>query len=666
MTMEELIIRNIKTLGIDMIKKAGSGHPGIVLDAAPIMYTLFSRHLLYNVNDPHWLNRDRFVLSSGHGSALLYATMFLCGYPITLDDLKQFRVYGSKTPGHPEYGVTEGVEVSTGPLGQGIATAVGMALGEEILENRYVLEIGEKRKKIEKMFDYHVFCLCGDGDLMEGVALEAIALAGTWKLNHLILLYDCNSVSLDGDTTHTLNEDILKHFDACGWETLSVSNGNDIKELDRALDKAKKSDRPVFIRIKTKIGEGSLLEGTNAVHGKVLDDQDIAQLKQKLGMPDTPFYYHEGAKQVFTGLLAKNTSAKYQEWATEYRQYQTSHQEEIPKDLQFLFQRESLDPIEKIEWELPDLEEKIALRDLNHMVMERISKELPSLIGGSADLSVSTKTYIKDGGDIFPENKYLGKNIWFGVREHAMGAILNGLALTGFRPYGSTFLAFSDYLKPALRMTSLMNLPITYIFTHDDITIGSDGPTHQPVEQLAMLRATPNLNVYRPCDMKEIIGCWHDILKRRKPSALIVSKNQVSTISTSNPMEVERGGYIIGKEQNVVHAILIATGAEISTALRLKEVLLEEAGIDLRVVSMVCMEHFLEQPKEYQEQVLIPYTKVFVLEYASSLCWHRFVYNDQYLFTVDDFGSSGSKEDVLKARHLDFDSIKEKMIHMIK
>ena len=332
MTMEELIIRNIKTLGIDMIKKAGSGHPGIVLDAAPIMYTLFSRHLLYNVNDPHWLNRDRFVLSSGHGSALLYATMFLCGYPITLEDLKQFRVYGSKTPGHPEYGVTEGVEVSTGPLGQGIATAVGMALGEEILENRYVLEIGEKRKKIEKMFDYHVFCLCGDGDLMEGVALEAIALAGTWKLNHLILLYDCNSVSLDGDTTHTLNEDILKHFDACGWETLSVSNGNDIKELDRALDKAKKSDRPVFIRIKTKIGEGSLLEGTNAVHGKVLDDQDIAQLKQKLGMPDTPFYYHEGAKQVFTGLLAKNTSAKYQEWATEYRQYQTSHQEEIPKD----------------------------------------------------------------------------------------------------------------------------------------------------------------------------------------------------------------------------------------------------------------------------------------------------------------------------------------------
>lgn len=666
MTMEELIIRNIKTLGIDMIKQAGSGHPGIVLDAAPMMYTLFSKHLLFNVNDPHWLNRDRFVMSSGHGSALLYATMYLCGYHLSLDDLKQFRKYGSKTPGHPEYGVTEGVEVSTGPLGQGIATAVGLALGEKILENRFLIHRTDKKNKMEKMFDYHIYCLCGDGDLMEGIAQEAISLAGSWKLNNLIVLYDCNSVSLDGDTKHTLDEDILKRFEACGWETLSVSNGNDVKDIDRALDKAKRSSMPTMIRVKTKIGDGSLLEGTNAVHGKVLDEQDMAQLKQKLGMPDTPFYVHEGAKNTFTASLAQHTSVKYQEWANEYRQYQQETGEELPKELKFLLKRDETIDLSKKEWLLPDPEDKIALRDLNHMVLEELAKSFDYLIGGSADLASSTKTYLKDYPDILNETHYLGKNIWFGVREHAMGAILNGLALTGFHPYGSTFLAFSDYLKPALRMSALMNLPVTYIFTHDDITIGSDGPTHQPVEQLATLRATPNLDVYRPCDMKEVIGCWNEILKHNRPSALILSKNPVTTVNTSDMGKVQFGAYVIAPERQVLHAILIATGPEVQMALRLKEKLYHEQGIDIRVVSMVCMEKFLEQPKEYQEEVLTPYIKTFVLEYSSSLSWYRFVYNDKFLFTIDTFGASGSKDDVLKAHQLDFDSILKRMIELIK
>ena len=664
MTMEELIIRNIKTLGIDMIKEAESGHPGIVLDAAPMMYTLFAKHFIYNTNDPHWLNRDRFVLSSGHGSALLYATMFLCGYPLTLDDLKKFRKYGSKTPGHPEYGITEGVEVSTGPLGQGIATAVGLALGEKILENNFTIE--NKKNKTEKMFDYHVYCLCGDGDLMEGVALEAISLAGTWKLNHLIVLYDCNSVSLDGDTKHTLNEDIVKRFEACHWNVLEVDNGNDIKDIDRALEKAKKSSQPTLIKIKTKIGDGSLLEGTNAVHGKVLDDQDMIQLKHKLGMPETPFYYHEGAKKTFTSFLANHTSSKYQEWANEYRTYQSEAGEELPKQLKFLFHRDEFIDLSKLDWQLPDEEEKIALRDVNQIVMEEIAKHYPYLLGGSADLATSTKVYLKNYPDIVNENNYVGRNIWFGVREHAMGAILNGLALTGFHPYGSTFLSFSDYLKPAIRMTALMDLPVTYIFTHDDITIGSDGPTHQPVEQLAMLRAIPNLNVYRPCDMKEIIGCWNEIFKSKKPSAIILSKNPVQTISNSSIDQVANGAYIIGKERNTLHGILIATGCEVQTALRLKEKLYHEEGIDIRVVSMVCMENFLKQPKEYQEHILTPYIKTFVLEYSSSLSWYRFVYNDKFLFTMDNFGASGSKDDVLKANQLDFDSILNKMIDIIK
>lgn len=666
MTMEELIIRNIKTLGIDMIKQAGSGHPGIVLDAAPMMYTLFSKHLLFNVNDPHWLNRDRFVLSSGHGSALLYATMYLCGYHLSLDDLKQFRKYGSKTPGHPEYGVTEGVEVSTGPLGQGIATAVGLALGEKILENRFLIHRTDKKNKMEKMFDYHVYCLCGDGDLMEGIAQEAISLAGSWKLNNLIVLYDCNSVSLDGDTKHTLDEDILKRFEACGWETLSVSNGNDVKDIDRALDKAKRSSMPTIIRVKTKIGEGSLLEGTNAVHGKVLDDQDMAQLKRKLGMPDTPFYIHDGAKNTFTAALAQHTSAKYQEWANEYRQYQQETGEELPKELKFLLNREDVIDLSKREWALPDPEDKIASRDLNHMVLEELAKTYDYLIGGSADLASSTKTYLKDYPDILNETHYIGKNICFGVREHAMGAILNGLALTGFHPYGSTFLSFSDYLKPALRMSALMSLPVTYIFTHDDITIGSDGPTHQPIEQLATLRTTPNLDVYRPCDMKEIIGCWNEILKQNKPSALILSKNPVTTVISSDIEKVHFGAYIIAPERSVLHAILIVTGPEVQTALRLKEKLYHEQGIDIRVVSMVCMEKFLEQPKEYQDEILTPYIKTFVLEYSSSLSWYRFVYNDKFLFTIDTFGASGSKDDILKAHRLDFDSVLQRMIELIK
>ena len=300
------------------------------------------------------------------------------------------------------------------------------------------------------------------------------------------------------------------------------------------------------------------------------------------------------------------------------------------------------------------------------MVLEELAKSFDYLIGGSADLASSTKTYLKDYPDILNETHYLGKNIWFGVREHAMGAILNGLALTGFHPYGSTFLAFSDYLKPALRMSALMNLPVTYIFTHDDITIGSDGPTHQPVEQLATLRATPNLDVYRPCDMKEVIGCWNEILKHNRPSALILSKNPVTTVNTSDMEKVQFGAYVIAPERQVLHAILIATGPEVQMALRLKEKLYHEQGIDIRVVSMVCMEKFLEQPKEYREEVLTPYIKTFVLEYSSSLSWYRFVYNDKFLFTIDTFGASGSKDDVLKAHQLDFDSILKRMIESIK
>lgn len=655
--MDREIIANIKTLGIDMIKEAGSGHPGIVLGAAPIIYTLYAKHMNINVNDEKWLNRDRFVMSAGHGSALLYATLFMAGYSLTIEDLKNFRTIHSKTPGHPEVGITPGVDMSTGPLGQGIASAVGMAIAEKKLEYETKLKNGKS------LIQHKVYVLCGDGDLMEGISSEAASLAGTLQLNNLIVLYDSNNVCLDGNTNITFQENVCDRFKAMGWNTIRVRNGNNVNEIDRAIQAAKKSPKPSLVEVKTIIGDGSLLAGTNAVHGKGLTDDDIKQLKANLQIPQPAFYINEQAKQNMQRQIYTRGNIKYNEWSTNYQLFMN----EFPnkENYQFLFKDDKQYDLLNYDFNL-NMNDREAMRVSNKKIMNEIAKYVPNLLGGSADLASATNVYLEQFGD-FSKANLNGKNIWFGVREHAMGAILNGISFYHYKVFGSTFLSFSDYLKPAMRMSAIMKRPISYIFTHDSIGIGQDGPTHQPIEQLAALRAIPNFNVFRPCDAKEMIGCWHMMLQSKEtPSALIISRNETPILETSDAKEVLNGAYIIEKEQGELDGIIIATGTEVHNAIHIARDLYHEQKINLRIVSMPSREIFLKTSPEYQEQVLPKGYKKFVIEAGSSLGWEKFVYNEKYLFTIDMFGASGTKDDVYQYCHFDYETIKAKILDLLR
>lgn len=662
--MDEKIINNIKALGIDMINHAKSGHPGIVLGAAPIMYTLYANHMVINPEDPNWINRDRFVMSAGHGSALLYATLFMSGFDISLNDLKNFRKLDSKTPGHPEVGVTPGVDMSTGPLGQGIASAVGMAIGEKILEAKYLFPAKNKLEDEEPLFNYKVYALVGDGDLMEGISYEAASLAGSLKLNNLIVLYDSNDISLDGSTDNVFTENVIERFEALGWNAHLVKDGNDIGEIDKAISRAKGSSKPTIIQIKTKIGDGSLLEGTNEVHGKVLNKEDITQLKEKWQIENKSFTIDRDCYMDIAKRVSERGLARYEDWNNQYKKYVSEKLDNNDADMRFLFNEEHPFDISSLELDFKD-DLREATRVTNGKILEKIADEIPYLIGGSADLSSSTKTSLAKYPFVNAEN-YNGRNIAFGVREHAMGAILNGLALTGFRTFGSTFLAFSDYLKPAIRMSSLMNLPVTYIFTHDSVNVGQDGPTHEPIEQLAMLRAQPNLDVYRPADAHEIMGCWQQILNRNNPSALILSRNETVLIGSTNAEGVKHGGYIVRKEAKNLHGIIIATGSEVQTALAVAAQLYAKYKLDIRVVSMPSIELFESQPKAYQEQILPKTIKKIVIEASSSYSWYKYVYNEDYLITIDKFGASGTPEQVLEYCGFDFTTIIERVKKLLK
>ncbi len=645
--MEKDVIANLKSLGIDMINKAGSGHPGIVLSASPIIYTVYANHMNINVKDTNWINRDRFVMSAGHGSALLYATLYMCGF-LTLNDLKEFRQINSKTPGHPEYGVTPGVDVSTGPLGQGIATAVGLAIGEKHLQNTLFNS---------DIIDYYVYALCGDGDLMEGVSYEAASLAGNLNLNNLIVLYDSNKMSLDGETNYAFTEDVCERFDAMGWFVITTRNKP--SEIDKAINKAKRSGLPALIKVNTLLGEGSLLENTNKVHGKPLDNDDIKQLKAKLNIPAEDFYVNENALNFFKEKIKKRSGDKYIAWKKKYNNYINNELEGKDERINNFYNK-NINFINNIPFDIPREE---ATRDSNHKIMNYLSEKTDLLFGGSADLSSSTKTYLDDEGN-FSYNNYQGKNIWYGVREHAMGAISNGLALTGYMPFCSTFLTFSDYLKPAIRMSALMKQPVTYIFTHDAINVGEDGPTHQPIEQLSMLRSIPNFTVYRPADFKEVFGAWKAILTLKTPSALILSKAKTYNQSGTKEDNVIKGAYIVKKEKEKIDAILIATGSEVEVAVNISEEL-EKEGYDLRVVSMPSVELFNKQDKTYQYNILPVGTKRFFIEASNDYHLRKFVSNDKYLITLNSFGLSGKAEDVLKAFNFDKDSIKCKIKELL-
>jgi transketolase len=601
-----------------------------------------------NSNDEKWMNRDRFVMSAGHGSALLYATLFAAGYNLTIDDLKNFRKLNSKTPGHPEYGVTPGVDMSTGPLGQGFATAVGIAMAERFLSTKY----NEKRKGMfdqsKQLFDYNTYVLCSDGDLMEGISYEAASLAGNYKLGKLIVLYDSNNVSLDGNTNLSFNENVLKRFEALGWHTQYVKDGNNIDEIDKAISRAKKVlDKPSIIEIKTVIGSGSVLAGTSTVHGKPLTKDDINQLKENLDVRSIPFSMSNEASQEFRTMIASRSGKKYSAWANVFKEYMEKSSDTRKFELISLSKNNydiNID-LPKLMWQFGD-DLKEPLRDTNGKIMNVVADKMFNFIGGNADVASSTKAYLSKY-PAYTSSSYDGRNIFFGVREHAMGAILNGFALSGFRVFGGTFLAFADYLKPAIRMSALMNLPVTYIFTHDAINIGPDGPTHQPIEQLAMLRSTPNLDVYRPADAREIVGTWDAILKSTKPSVIALSRNEAHLLKESSMSEVNKGAYIVRKEVLRLTGIIIATGSEVQLAISVAEELYKN-GVDLRVISMPCVEKFLEQPASYREELIPVGYKTIVIEAGSSAGWSRFVYNDNYLMTINSFGSSGTKEEVLE------------------
>lgn len=650
--MDNKTISNIKSLGIDMIDQAGSGHPGIVLGAAPLIYTVYARHMNINTVDPTWICRDRFVLSAGHGSAMLYATLYLAGFNISLDDLKNFRRVGYKTPGHPEFGHTPGVDMTTGPLGQGIASAVGMAIGEKILENKFKLSDGKP------LINYNVYALVGDGDLMEGVSYEACSLAGTLNLDNLIVLYDSNNISLDGDTSNTFTENVIERFNAMGWHTEKVLNGTNVEDIDKAINRSKKSGKPSLIEVKTIIGNGSVNAGKNIVHGKCLSKEDIRSVKRGLDIKDEPFYVDVNNMNKFRNQIVERSARKYELWARNYREFMNNSNEDVIEVFNSFFKPKKIDII-NTDFNL-DKGIKEATRVTNGKIMTTISKNIHNFIGGSADLSSSTNTYLKDMQDI-KDNHYFGKNIWFGVREHSMGSILNGLALSGFKPFGSTFLTFSDYLKPAIRLSALMNLPVNYIFTHDSINIGPDGPTHQPVEQLAMLRSTPNLMVFRPADANELIGCWDVMLNSSGPNALVLSRQDVRTLPSTVPEYVKYGAYPVRKERKQLHGIIIATGTEVFVSLLIAEQLYNEIGLDLRVISMPCQELFLMQQERFKNSLIPGGVKTIVVEAGSSFGWYRFVINEKYLMTIDKFGISGTKGEVENYCNFTFEQIKERI-----
>ncbi len=630
---EEKIIDNLRALSIDMIHEANSGHPGIALGAAPILYTLYAKHLKSNPKDCSWINRDRFIMSCGHGSSLLYSTLYLSGYDISLEDLKKFREFKSITPGHPEYGVTPGVDMTTGPLGEGIASAVGMALGESYLREYY-------HKKNLNIIDYYTYVMCSDGDLMEGTSYEALSLAGTLKLNKLIALYDSNNICLDGEVNKVFNVDVEKYFSSLNFNVLTV-DGNDFNAIDSAIRKAKTGLLPTAIIINTTIGKYSKWEKTNTVHGTPLTIEDITDIKNKIGIRDIPFTVSNDCVQIMQDMINERVLPDYDKWQEDFAKLPSDIQAELIKiknnDLSF-------DNI-NINYELNDTLEE-SLRESSSKVLNSLAKDNELFIGGSADLSSSILTRLNDYSD-YSSNDLSGRNINYGVREHAMAAIMNGISLVGIRNFGSTYLVFSDYMKPAVRLASMMNLANIYIFSHDSISVGKDGATHQAVEQLVSLRSIPNLEVFRPSDVNEIIGTYKYICsKKHGPSAVILGRNKTKIKANTSINDVSKGAYIIKKEDKDIDAIIISSGEEVDLALDVST-LLTEKGFNIRVVSMPSIELFKKQKKTYQEEIIPSNSNLFVIEASSPYSWYQFTNNNDHLFTVDHFGISGDKDQIL-------------------
>jgi transketolase len=633
---DDLLINTIRFLSVDMVEEARSGHPGLPLGAAPMAYVLWDRFLKHNPADPRWPNRDRFVLSAGHGSALLYALLHLTGYELPLEELRRFRQYGSRTPGHPEHGLTPGVEATTGPLGQGFANAVGMALAERYLASRY-------NRPGFKVVDHSTFVLCSDGDLMEGVASEAASFAGTLKVNPLIVLYDDNRISLEGPTRLAFTEDVGRRFEAYGWQVASVEDGNSVDAIETTLRRAiARPGAPWLLRVHTHIGYGSPRQDTKEAHGEPLGPEGTRETKRKLGWPVEPsFAVPEEAKAHFRRALGRGR-AWQEQWQALFEDYRKAHPE-LAREFLGLQQGE---PPTSWSPEIPVFPtvNPVATRDASARVLDTLARQWPALIGGSADLAPSTKTLLPDVGDFSFEGE-CGRNLHFGVRENAMVAMLNGLALHGgVRPYGSTFLVFSDYARPAIRLAALMQTRVLLVFTHDSIAVGEDGPTHEPVEQLASLRAIPGLTTFRPADANETAEAWRAAVGRTGPVAFVLTRQKLPTLDPAlYPVRdgVRHGAYVLSEAKaGAPGLVLIATGSEVHLALG-AQAALAQRGVAVRVVSMPSWELFDEQDAAYRTAVLPPGVPRLAVEAGSPLGWDRYVGAGGRVLGLSRFGASG-------------------------
>ena len=657
--IDNLSVNAIRVLSADAVQKANSGHPGLPLGAAAIGYELWANHLNHNPKNPSWENRDRFVLSGGHGSTLLYSLLHLFGYGLTLDDLKNFRQWGSKTPGHPEYGVTTGVEASTGPLGAGMAMAVGMAMAETHLAAKF-------NKEGYPVVDHYTYVLGGDGCMMEGINYEAFSLAGTLKLNKLIVLYDSNKISIEGNTDIAFTEDVPARFKAMGFKVLEVKDGNDISEIGKAIEEAKEDkESPSFIKINTKIGFGSPKEGSADVHGAPLGADNIIAMKKTLGWPsEEPFFVPD---EVYENYKAKaeNLAKKEEEWNKLFKDYCEKFPEMKTLWDEYKDETKACKLLDDEDFWSYD-EKADATRNLSGKVLNKLSAKLPTLFGGSADLAPSNKSYVNGAGDYSAEN-YAGRNVHFGVRELAMTGIGNGLVLHGLKTYVSTFFVFSDYVKPMARLASLMEIPLTFILTHDSIGVGEDGPTHEPIEQLAEFRAMPNFNVFRPADATETIAAWYSaVTSKETPTALVLTRQNLPQLAGSSK-EALKGGYIVvDSSKETPDAIIIASGSEVSLSIEAKEALAKE-GVDVRVVSMPCMDIFEKQPLEYKEKVLPKAVRARVaVEALSEFGWGKYVGLDGKTLCLDRFGASAPAGVLFKEFGFTVDNVVKTVKEVIK
>lgn len=661
MNIEQKSVNAIRVLAADTVQKANSGHPGMPLGSAAMAYELWANHLTHNPKNPKWVNRDRFILSAGHASSLLYSLLHLFGYGLTIEDMKNFRQDNSLTPGHPEYGHTVGVEATTGPLGAGMGMAVGMAMAQAHMAATFNTED-------YNIIDHYTFVLGGDGCMEEGISSEAFSLAGTLGLSKLIVLYDSNNITIEGNTDLAFTEDVNKRMEAFGFQTLTVEDGNNLEEISKAIELAKsEKTKPSFITVKTKIAFGCpAKEGSESSHGSPLGEENVKALRDNLGWEEQEaFVTPQDVYDNFAQKAKKGQDAE-DNWNKLFKAYCEKYPEkkELWDKYFAVIDDEKLLNCDEF-WSYEDKPQ--ATRSLSGNMINRLAKIMPNFWGGSADLGPSNKTVIKDGGS-FSKNNYLGRNIHYGVREFAMAAIANGITLYGgTKTFVGTFFVFSDYLKPMARLAALMKIPVTYVLTHDSIGVGEDGPTHEPIEQLAMLRAMPNINVFRPADATETAAAWYSaITSKNTPTVLALSRQNLPQIEGSSK-EALKGGYIIAESIKAKpDAIIIASGSEVSLAVDAKKELMEK-GFDIRVVSMPCMDIFEQQSDEYKEKIL-PQTveKRLVVEAGSSICWGKYLGFKGKSVTIDTFGASAPANVLFKKYGFTVENVVNKALSMLK